>query len=98
MEMSIAQRVANGVELLDAKVPDWRSKVETETLAILSLDQCVIGQVFGGWKVGVDQLGLTREMQESHGFELTPQEYYAEPVQVDDDLEHEWIKAINAGI
>lgn len=39
--------VAHGVAWLDAKCPDWRSKVNVETLNIRSWSKCVLGQVFG---------------------------------------------------
>lgn len=39
--------VSNGVAWLDANYPDWRSKVNVETLNIRSWGQCILGQVFG---------------------------------------------------
>lgn len=39
--------VAHGVAWLDANCPDWRQRVNLETLNIRSWSKCVLGQVFG---------------------------------------------------
>jgi hypothetical protein len=45
--MTPFQRVQKGVAWLNAKFPDWRSKINKDTLDIRLWGQCVLGQVFG---------------------------------------------------
>ena len=57
MTLTTEERVANGIEWLDANVPDWRTKVDKETLNIGACETCVLGQVFkgrGGFGHGVN--------------------------------------------
>jgi hypothetical protein len=54
----IAERVARGAALLDARVPGWVDKVNEDTLNIRSMGDCVLGQVFGAYWIGVKALGL----------------------------------------
>lgn len=34
---------------LDKKVPDWAGKIDIDNLDMVSIDCCVLGQVFGGY-------------------------------------------------
>jgi hypothetical protein len=43
---TVAERVAKGVALLDAKVPGWRFHVESDILDIGSTVWCIVGQLF----------------------------------------------------
>lgn len=46
-ELSIAERVANGVKYLDEYVPDWVGRITLPELDMRSDCSCVIGQVVG---------------------------------------------------
>lgn len=46
-ELTVEQRVANGVELLDREVPDWWRQISASELNIFSCTRCVLGQLFG---------------------------------------------------
>ena len=100
---TIPERVKNGVKLLDAKVPNWREKINIERLDINSQgfdedgNACVLAQVFGFYCDGVDKLNLShndnvgwREKEKKHGF--WPASLRREEVEL---LNTEWKKAIN---
>lgn len=53
-------QVKKGAALLDKEVPDWRGRIDTFKLDIESWTQCVLGQVFGAYDEGLDQLTRTR--------------------------------------
>lgn len=69
--------VINGAALLDHHVPDWLANINTDTLAVESLDNCVLGQVFGSFFKGMTFFdmeggacsGAREEFAIDHGFE-----------------------------
>jgi hypothetical protein len=67
----MAARVANGVRLLDEKVPHWRDLVDADAINMANGAKCVVGQVLAPlvFSTGVQQLGLrTTEDFAEHGF------------------------------
>jgi hypothetical protein len=54
-------RVARGVAFLNARVPGWEERVDLNTLDIQHLEHCVLGQLFGDYVIGVEELGLKEE-------------------------------------
>jgi hypothetical protein len=48
-QLTIEQRVANGVEWLDNNRPSWIAEVNPKTLAFESPCNCVLGQLFGNY-------------------------------------------------
>ena len=46
--LSVQERVAKGVAWLDSQQPDWRDRVNVQTLDIMMPANCVLGQVFKG--------------------------------------------------
>lgn len=97
---TIPERVKNGVRLLDAKVPNWREKIDLERLDINSQgfdedgDACVLAQVFGYYSDGVDELDLNhnvgyRVKEKNNGFWPTGND----PAEIE-LLNTEWTKAI----
>lgn len=98
MSISIEQRVTNGVEMLDRRVPNW-ARCITRPLDIRSLGLCVLGQIFGDWTKGVQFLGIEgdREAQGLYGIELTEDEYSSESVDlIAEQIENEWYSRIKA--
>jgi hypothetical protein len=55
---SIADRVSAGINLLDREVPDWDRRVNVDTLRLSSCERCVLGQLYGTWGDGLDELDL----------------------------------------
>lgn len=54
------ERVAAGIALLDERAPDWRSRINLETLDIRSGGYCTLAQVFGDFNRGRHHLELGR--------------------------------------
>lgn len=52
-ELTVDERVRNGVAFLDEHVPGWREKVDPAALDQESVCRCVLGQLFGTWGKGV---------------------------------------------
>lgn len=54
----LRKRVYLGAEWLDEKRPGWWQSIDLDRLDISDCDRCVLGQVFGGFLVGVQKCGL----------------------------------------
>lgn len=83
-----AERVATGVAFLNEVLPGWEKKIVLESLDINYCEECILGQLFGDFDDGRDQLGLSWGECDEYGFW---------PVQGDDDdaaLTLEWVAAI----
>lgn len=64
-------RVRRGMRLLDERAPGWRERVRPEQLRIETVHHCVLGQVYGNYRVGANTLGLSDARAYSHGFSAT---------------------------
>jgi hypothetical protein len=53
--------------LLDRKYPGWAEKISLDTLAMESCDNCILGQLFGSFREGMDALGIA--FGSSRGFD-----------------------------
>lgn len=52
-----AERVALGIEFLDREGPDgWINKLDLDRLDVASVDDCPLGQLYGSYYRGVDEL------------------------------------------
>lgn len=58
MSYSYESKVAQGVQLLDQNVPNWRDKINVDNLDLGSCSICVLGQVFGDYNDGLNALGV----------------------------------------
>jgi hypothetical protein len=98
-ELTVEQRVANGVWWLNANKPGWEALINLEALDIEEPCRCVIGQVFGDYHESLfGQPGrLAHQVAANHGFNSNPptspeydgaNEYAA--------LEAEWIRVVEA--
>jgi hypothetical protein len=45
-------RVANGATLLDRVRPNWAREIAQDELAMATCDQCILGQLYGDYRVG----------------------------------------------
>src|SRR5258708_7417760 len=50
------ERIARGIALLDKYRPEWRSLISLERLDMYSVEDCVLGQVYGNFGIGLDAL------------------------------------------
>lgn len=61
--------VAAGAAFLDRQgPPNWRNKINTETLSLASSKHCVLGQIYGYYDTGLIKLGLTDSLSRAYGF------------------------------
>lgn len=64
------ENVLRGIALLDEKVPDWREKIEPESLFMDLCMSCVLGQIFGYYPDGLEHLDIPSHQQAIHyGFD-----------------------------
>lgn len=66
----IAECVANGRQFLDEKIPDWRDRINLETLDMGNCYNCVGAQVAGSFLDFCDTFDLEYEKQIHLGFEI----------------------------
>lgn len=68
-ELREARRRAQlGAELLDKRKPGWVDRVNVATLNVQHPLDCVLGQVYRGFGIGVERLDLTDSEIVQHGF------------------------------
>lgn len=60
--------VRSGALLLDSWRPGWADEVNLKRLDMLDPNDCVIGQVFGDFDEGCDELGIYNEPFAQSGF------------------------------
>lgn len=56
--VSIQDKVRAGMEFLDEKKPGWESRIDIERLNLANPMQCVLGQLYGEYTVGIVELDL----------------------------------------
>lgn len=54
-----AERVAAGIAVLNENKPGWHDFINLDTLDLCSLSECVLGQVFGSYIAGTDELSIS---------------------------------------
>lgn len=67
----IERRVKHGVKLLNRRCSGWRQTVNGDTLNIAEGEHCILGQVFGSYRIGTRELfSSSRRLEETldHGF------------------------------
>lgn len=57
-EMGTEKRVAAGAAVLDKMHPGWEQKINTGTLDIVSPVHCVLGQLYGRFGLGIEELTM----------------------------------------
>ncbi len=99
MNISISERVQNGVNLLNDYAGDWFWMVNLDLLDITSPEECILGQLFGSFQNGTRDLGFSYDQytQSLNGFEMVDSEYRSEHVaSIQAQIEDEWRIAISA--
>lgn len=66
--MYMEEDVKRGMALLDEKRPDWRKYVELAALDMNEPAQCILGQVYGNYYDGRDELALDSLTVMDYGF------------------------------
>lgn len=57
-DTEIRDHVDAGFALLNDSQPGWQSKVDLDDLNIDSTFRCVLGQLYGNYRIGIADLGL----------------------------------------
>lgn len=52
----ITPEVERGIALLDERVPGWRDRINLDDLDMGSITKCVLGQLFGQYVDGLNEL------------------------------------------
>lgn len=61
--------VAAGAAFLDVVMPDWVDRIAIERLRVPSLVDCVLGQLYGSFRAGMDTLSLCGASAVTLGFD-----------------------------
>lgn len=60
----IPDEVKAGMKLLDEKVPGWREQIDLSKLDMSFCFTCILGQVFGEYNFGLEELNITGDDDE----------------------------------
>lgn len=55
---NFTSKVNAGIALLDREQPGWRTKIDLDKLDLASCSVCVLGQIFGDYDEGIEQLNI----------------------------------------
>jgi hypothetical protein len=85
---TVEERVARGVEWLDANEPGWERRIKLDALILSSSCRCILGQIYGSFHRRPDEL----EEADEFGFTVLVVEDYSafEPLAV------EWRRVITS--
>lgn len=88
------KEVSRGIAFLDEHCPDWKNKIDLDTLDMKNCSYCVLGQVFGDWFKGKRCLEIEDQVSVDLGFDIS----YSYPYNYDwRRLTSAWIKALETG-
>lgn len=72
-DKEVLEQVKRGIQILDQKYgPDWPCHIDLETLNITDYKVCVLGQLYGGYAAGCDEIGITYSESREYGFLPAP--------------------------
>ena len=102
MKTLIKARIEEGISVLDQVNPDWRSVIDLDSLHLADPATCVLGQLYGAYGVGLDEIGKAIDVDlefgacvdreawaVEHGFEMSRAYGYAE-------LQEAWEEVLTA--
>lgn len=81
-------KVADAAKFLDEKAQGWANKIDLKRLNMGSPCDCVLGQMYGSYPMGIYQLGVLGS--ECFGGHLSPASA------IESTIQKEWIQEINA--
>ena len=53
---TLSKKVVEGVKLLDENFPGWETYINLESLKLENTSQCILGQLYGDYSIGVSNL------------------------------------------
>src|SRR5690606_23228961 len=80
--------IQDGLKLINQKNPEWFKKIDLDILDMNSVDHCILGQVYGGYEKGKQEIGIDNGIY--YGF--APEYAYRDPQKC--SLTQEWKEAI----
>jgi len=66
------RRVSAGATLLDKRFPGWYKHINLQRLDILNCDRCILGQLYGNYSYGKQEIGLGIMSSGWYGFHPDP--------------------------
>lgn len=82
--------VAAGVALLDQAQPDWWKHIDLDTLDMSGCYSCILGQLYGSYSTGREDLGIEPGEGDLYGFDsLGPDQDFG-------TLQFMWVEIIEA--
>ena len=66
VETYAEELVNDAIALLDVKEPGWFNKIDTDRLDIASPTNCVLGQLYGEYALGLEKLYSYPHQQHAH--------------------------------
>jgi hypothetical protein len=92
--MTKKQKVANGVKVLDKKMPGWASKINKKKFNLHSNPNCILGQLFKKKpEKGLVALGLVKDL-ELESTDAVAIKHGFLSIEHDDDFNELWLKEI----
>lgn len=70
LELTLDERVANGIAYLDERLPGWRERLDLSDLWMGDDCRCVLGQTAGGYFNALHDLSITHEQSDRLGFSV----------------------------
>lgn len=56
--LQMDKAIQRGIELLNENVPDWRTKINSKVLVMSSFGECILGQLYSNYSVGLKKLNI----------------------------------------
>lgn len=94
--ITISPNVEAGAKLLDEHfgTTTWRADVDQERLSIRSTHDCVLGQLFGDFDLGLEHLEIRgRDASTFFGFDIGP--WDMDPDKAFTELTRQWLSVLN---
>ena len=60
-KMNLLRRAKAGFDFMNENAPDWQCLIDIDQLDMSDCNQCILGQCFGFYKRGLDELCLSLE-------------------------------------
>lgn len=90
----VLARVKRGIALLEERYgPTWVDHMKLSDLDLSSEERCVLGQIYGGFSYGIDNLGIDAEESYDFGFDINTLE---SPVIPYDAIQEIWERELRA--
>lgn len=87
----LRQRVHIGAEFLDENCPGWARKINLSEFIISECYNCILGQLYQEYEVGLNKLKIPYSIGVAYGFSTYSQTLWEFPI-----LQKMWVEEIKA--